>query len=190
MPFLQLQHDFNFYDHFTEVFRGRAKNFNMTKLQSSTVYRFRLIAENELGLSKPSEVVAFQTQGTAPPKPQPPGLNEATKSSLHLVWSKRLTDSEFVLHMDDQISGHGFLPVYTGSDTSHISTGLRRNASYKFRLQAQNEEGKSPWSDEVSYYTLPDVPGPPLRPASKGRLHPYSFKVCIHYLDNTLQNFF
>ena len=84
---------------------------------------------------------------------------------------------EFVLHMDDQISGHGFLPVYTGSDTSHISTGLRRNASYKFRLQAQNEEGKSPWSDEVSYYTLPDVPGPPLRPASKGRLHPHSFKV-------------
>ena len=93
---------------------------------------------------------------------------------------------EFVLHMDDQISGHGFLPVYTGSDTSHISTGLRRNASYKFRLQAQNEEGKSPWSDEVSYYTLPDVPGPPLRPASKGRLHPHSFKVlmCIFESNN------
>ena len=77
----------------------------------------------------------FQTQGTAPPKPQHPGLKEATKSSLHLVWNKRLTDSEFILHMDDQISGHGFLPVYTGSDTSHISTGLRRNAAYKFRLQ-------------------------------------------------------
>ena len=93
---------------------------------------------------------------------------------------------EFVLHMDDQISGHGFLPVYTGSDTSHISTGLRRNASYKFRLQAQNEEGKSPWSDEVSYYTLPDIPGPPLRPASKGRLHPHSFKVlmCIFESNN------
>ena len=91
-----------------------------------------------------------------------------------------------MLHMDDQISGHGFLPVYTGSDTSHISTGLRRNASYKFRLQAQNEEGKSPWSDEVSYYTLPDIPGPPLRPASKGRLHPHSFKVlmCIFESNN------
>ena len=65
----------------------------MTKLQSSTNYRFRLIAENELGRSRTSEIVAFQTQGTAPPKPQPPGLKEATKSSLHLVWSKRLTDS-------------------------------------------------------------------------------------------------
>ena len=163
--------------HFVEVFRGRSKNFNMTKLQSSTTYRFRLIAESELGRSRPSEIVAFQTQGTAPPKPCEPGLREATKSSLHLVWSKRFTDSEFVLHMDDQISGHGFLPIYNGPETSHISTGLRRNAAYKFRLQAQNEEGRSPWSDEVSYLTLPDVPGPPLRPASKGRLHPTSFKV-------------
>ena len=45
--------------------------------------------------------------------------------------------------MDDQISGHGFLPVYTGSDTSHISTGLRRNAAYKFRLQVNISPGLS-----------------------------------------------
>ena len=48
------------YDHFVEVFRGRAKNFNVTKLQSSTTYRFRLIAENELGRSRASEIVMFQ----------------------------------------------------------------------------------------------------------------------------------
>merc|ERR1712020_188132 len=30
---------------------------------------------------------------------------------------------------------------------------------------------------EVWYETLPDRPGPPLRPASKGRLHSNSFKV-------------
>lgn len=165
------------YGSFEEIFRGRAKNFNVTKLANSTAYRFRLIAENELGRSRPSEVVAFQTQGTAPPKPQPPGLQEATKSSLHLVWSKRLADAEFILQMDDMISGYGFLAVHNGSDTSFLSQGLRRNMAYKFRLQAQNEEGSSPWSDEVSFLTLPDVPGPPLRPATKGRLHPHSFKV-------------
>ena len=100
--------------------------------------------------------------------------------------------------MDDKISGHGFLPVYTGSDTQHICNGLRRNATYNFRLQSANIEGKSAWSLEVNdtqyivsiystrltlkqlqvhYKTLPDVPGPPLRPASKGRLHSHSFKV-------------
>ena len=44
-------------------------------------------------------------------------------------------------------------------------------------VEAHNEEGKSPWSEEVWYETLPDRPGPPLRPASKGRLHSNSFKV-------------
>ncbi len=29
----------------------------------------------------------------------------------------------------------------------------------------------------MQFQTLPDVPGPPLRPASKGRLHPTSFRV-------------
>ena len=162
---------------YTEVYTGRAKSYNIAKLQSSTSYRFRVYAVNELGRSRPSEVVTFTTQGTAPIQPQPPGLKEATKSSLHLVWSKRLSDIEFVLHMDDRISGHGYLPVYTGTEMQHICNGLRRNAAYKFRLQAHNEEGKSPWSEEVWYETLPDRPGPPLRPASKGRLHSNSFKV-------------
>ena len=44
-------------------------------------------------------------------------------------------------------------------------------------FQACNEEGKSSWSEEVTYTTLPDLPGPPLRPAHKGRIHPNSFKV-------------
>ena len=162
---------------YSEIFKGRNKSFTVTKLQAATSYRFRLVAVNDFGRSRPSDVVTFSTQGTVPPQPQPPGLKEATKSSLHLVWSKRLTDTDFTLHMDDRISGHGFLPVYTGSDIQHICNGLRRNAPYKFRLQASNYEGKSPWSEEVSYVTLPDIPGPPLRPASKGRLYSHSFKV-------------
>ena len=99
------------------------------------------------------------------------------KSSLELVWSKRLCDEEFVLQMDDRMSGHGFLPCYTGPNCHHICTGLRSNTQYRFRLRAQNGEGMGPWSDEACYTTLPDVPGPPLRPASKGRLHAHSFKV-------------
>ncbi len=101
----------------------------------------------------------------------------ADKSSLELVWSKRVSDDEFTLQMDDRMSGHGFLPCYTGPNCHHMCTGLRRNTQYRFRLQAQNDEGRSPWSEEVAYLTKPDVPGPPLRPASKGRVHSDSFKV-------------
>ena len=121
--------------------------------------------------------MSFSTAGSAPSQPQAPGLSVSDKSSLELVWSKRLCDEEFVLQMDDRMSGHGFLPCYTGPSCRHVCTGLRSNAQYRFRLRAQNGEGMGPWSEEACYTTLPDVPGPPLRPASKGRLHAHSFKV-------------
>jgi len=44
-------------------------------------------------------------------------------------------------------------------------------------LRAQNEEGHSRWSDEVSISTLPDRPDPPRKPTLKGRVHAYGFKV-------------
>jgi hypothetical protein len=122
---------------------------------------------NELGQSLPSEAVAFSTQGSAPPAPLAPELQEATKSSLHLLWAKRICDEDFILQMEDAGSGHGFLPLYNGAGSSYKSQGLRRNTAYRFRLQAINEEGKSPWSQETCFWTLPDVPGPPQRPASK-----------------------
>jgi len=53
---------FFFFQIFVPVFTGRAKSFNVTKLKTSTFYRFRLIAVNELGQSLPSEVVTFSTQ--------------------------------------------------------------------------------------------------------------------------------
>nr|XP_040581209.1 fibronectin type-III domain-containing protein 3A-like isoform X2 [Lepeophtheirus salmonis] len=162
---------------FSPIFTGRAKNYNVTKLSPATPYRFRLIAVNEFGQSRPSETIIAITQGAAPSKPVAPGLMEATKSSLDLLWSKRLTDSEFVLQRNDMTSGHGYISVYSGPDNQSVSTGLRRNTFYKFRLRAVNNEGESQWSDEVSYSTLPDKPEPPVKVAPKGKLHSNSFKV-------------
>jgi len=79
--------------------------------------------------------------------------------------------------MDDRTSGHGFLTSYHGPNTSCLSTGLRRNTAYRFRLQALNDEGKSAWSEEAIYTTSPDAPSAPLRPGLKGRIHANSFKV-------------
>lgn len=45
------------------------------------------------------------------------------------------------------------------------------------QLRAQNEEGPSRWSDEVTLSTLPDRPDPPRKPTLKGRVHAYGFKV-------------
>lgn len=45
------------------------------------------------------------------------------------------------------------------------------------QLRAQNEEGSSQWTEELSYRTLPGRPAPPSRPVVKGRVHAHLFKV-------------
>jgi len=162
---------------FTTVYEGRAKSFCVQKLQPSTPYKFRLIAVNEHGKSRASELACFSTNGSAPSQPLPPSLAETSQSTLRLLWSKRPCDDEFTLQMDDSSTGHGFLPQYNGPEVEHIVTGLRRNTTYRFKLRAHNEMGASQYSADVSFTTKPGRPGPPPKPQTKGRIRSHSFRV-------------
>ncbi|KAE8744685.1 hypothetical protein FOCC_FOCC008688, partial [Frankliniella occidentalis] len=162
---------------FSEAFRTRAKQHNLSRLQPGTAYRFRLAAVNECGRSNYSEIVTYVTAGNVPSPPNPPILRSAAVTGLHLAWTRRQGDEEFVLQMDDRYSNYGYMPVYTGRDTHHLCDGLRRHSEYRFRLKANNEDGSSRWSEEVCYRTLPDRPCPPSRPIVKGKIHAHSFKV-------------
>ena len=42
---------------------------------------------------------------------------------------------------------------------------------------AQNEDGRSVWSDVVSYQTKADVPGAPHKPVIKGKISSNGFKL-------------
>ena len=163
--------------HFQTIFEGRSKLFNVQKLQPSTPYKFRLVAVNELGRSRPSELACYTTQGSAPSQPLPPSVAEVTECSLRLLWAKRPCDDEFTLQMDDLTSGHGFLPQYNGPEVEHIVRGLRRNTSYRFKLRAHNEMGASQYSSVVSYTTKPGRPSPPPKPQTKGKIRSHSFKI-------------
>ena len=163
--------------HFSQIFEGRSKSFNVQKLQPSTPYKFRLVAVNELGRSRPSELATFTTQGSAPSQPVAPSAAEITESSLRLLWSKRPCDDEFTLQMDDINSGHGFLPQYNGPEVEHIVRGLRRNTNYRFKLRAHNEMGASSYSAIVTYTTNPGRPAPPPKPVTKGKIRSHNFKV-------------
>ena len=163
--------------HFVTIYEGRAKSFNVQKLQPSTPYKFRLIAVNELGKSRPSEITTFTTQGSAPSQPLPPSQAETTESSMRLLWSKRPCDDEFTLQMDDINSGHGFLPQYNGPEVEHVVRGLTRNTTYRFKLRAHNEMGASQYSGIVNYTTRPARPQPPAKPQVRGKVRPHSFKI-------------
>ncbi|XP_018325859.1 fibronectin type-III domain-containing protein 3A isoform X2 [Agrilus planipennis] len=162
---------------FIELHKSKGKHHTLSKLQSATVYKFRLAAINDIGKSMYSDVVTYATSDNPPTQPMPPSLKEATINSLHLFWQRRPKDDEFVLQMDDPKSRYGYLTVYNGRDSEYTCENLKRFADYKFRLKSQNDGGPSPWSEEVMFRTLPDRPARPSKPVVKGRIHAHSFRL-------------
>ncbi|GFT38687.1 fibronectin type-III domain-containing protein 3A [Nephila pilipes] len=164
-------------NNFIELFNGLQKQFKALKLKVSTCYRFRLAAVNECGQSDFSSISCFSTSGSTPSQPAPPSLKEAFVHKLHLEWEQRPNDDNYTLQMEDERTLHGFLPVYNGRETSYTCLRLAYKTSYKFRLSASNDEGSSPWSQAVTYSTLPDRPSVPGKPYLKGRTHSTLFKM-------------
>ncbi|XP_041482367.1 fibronectin type-III domain-containing protein 3A-like isoform X2 [Lytechinus variegatus] len=163
---------------YVAIYEGPDKQYKITKLQPSTLYRFRLQAINSHGSSGFSEEAKFYTSGSVPPVPSPPTLIEALARSLKLQWQRGPGDIHgYCLEMDDESKRYGFQVVYRGEETSHSCKNLARNSDYKFRLCAFNEEGNSRWSSIVAFRTMPDAPRAPSKPSLKGKLHSTSFKI-------------
>lgn len=163
-------------DGFAELTRPRNKQHTANALRPQTRYRFRVAAFNECGRGEWSEECVVWTAGLPPPAPEPPRLTATTPDELALAWERR-ADEEFTLQMDDAARGHGFLPVYAGTDTAYTCANLRRATDYRFRLRCETADGQGPWSAEVSYRTLPERPAPPGRPAPRGKIHSRAFRL-------------
>ncbi|KAK3095390.1 hypothetical protein FSP39_014126 [Pinctada imbricata] len=168
---------------FEEVYNGNNRQHRIAKLNASTKYTFRLAAINSNGKSQYSQAASFYTSGSVPSQPDPPMLSEAFINALTISWIKRPNEDSFLLQMEDDLTrlffpqGHGFIPIYNGSNLSYKVKSLRRNTEYKFRLAAINDEGQSKMSDIVQYRTKPDRPCPPPKPQIKGKIHANSFRV-------------
>ncbi|XP_060065817.1 fibronectin type-III domain-containing protein 3A-like [Ylistrum balloti] len=164
-------------DGFTEVYNGLQRQHRVSKLQATTKYTFRLAAINSVGKSQFSDLASYCTSGSVPSQPDPPMLSETFISALTISWIKRTNEDNFLLQIEDETTGHGFITEYNGPNLSHKVKALRRNTDYKFRLAAVNDEGQSKWSEVSCFRTLPDRPSPPPKPQIKGKILAHSFKV-------------
>ncbi|XP_077164430.1 fibronectin type-III domain-containing protein 3A-like isoform X2 [Paroedura picta] len=167
---------------FKECYYGHLKQHKLTKLTPSTKYAFRLAAKNDIGMSGFSETLVCYTIGIVPPPPLPPRLTNGGVTWLSLEWSPPSGVSSddsltYILEMEEEGSDYGFQAGYNGDELSCTLKDLRRSTSYKFRIFAHNTEGKSGPSEVVEYSTCPDKPGPPSKPAIKGKIHPHNVKV-------------
>lgn len=140
-------------------------------LSPATVYRFRVVAENELGAGEPSEAVTVRTDSEAPAG-EPKGLTVTATASdaLAVSWSAPPVQTwhgdilgYYVGYREHGLGrpggqGHNFSTVTARPDGSGSATltGLKKYRKYGVVVQAFNEKGPGPMSEEEVAQTLED----------------------------------
>ena len=144
---------------------------NLTKafkdLVEGTEYEYRVSAENEAGIGKPSQTTGVFTAKDPfdkPGKPGTPEVSDITQDSANLTWTAPQKDggapiTGYVVEMREA-AANKWLSASRGtvSDLTFKVTGLREGVKYEFRVTAENKAGQGP-------------PSSPSRPAHYGKSH-------------------
>ncbi|KAK8381218.1 hypothetical protein O3P69_008230 [Scylla paramamosain] len=151
-----------------------ATQFTVTNLQPFTVYSFRVVAVNALGMSQPSIKSYYMITLRELPEGKPifTAAHNASSTSLELHWKAPnystihgeflgyqilLRPRDIVSPRDDQVVN---VTIRDPTVTSHKVTNLRTYTQYLVSLQVINPEGLGPTST-VAVMTDEGVPGPP-----------------------------
>ncbi|GFW83139.1 down syndrome cell adhesion molecule homolog [Trichonephila clavipes] len=152
---------------------GDQLQISVEDLQPVTQYNFRLVAENAVGRSLPSIPLNVITESEVPGAPPRNVHAVATDSStLHVSWEPPMKSlhhgSIRGYYIGYKTSGtsdpfvYKTVEVKEGQDRSCDVTQLRQNTKYNVVVQAFNDKGAGPLSDEVTVRTLEfDPPKPP-----------------------------
>ncbi len=137
-------------------------NIRINNLTAETVYFFRVYAYNGFGASEYSNVVSIEVPG---PPVAPTGLtaNAPDWRGVDLRWTDNSrNEKEFFVERRPSTNPNWSRITRTGSDTTlYFDNTVIQNLTYVYRVQASNDAGISPYSDEAEV-TIPD--GPPAGP--------------------------
>ncbi|XP_059145488.1 muscle M-line assembly protein unc-89-like isoform X2 [Physella acuta] len=127
-------------------------HFHVTKLRPDLEYSFRVRAENEYGVSDPTDSVVVRKRAVPPVMPQhEPLLSDVKSDSLRLTWlpaeePSYLTDSIPITYtvLMQEGGDTSWQPIARRvAGTSYYVTGLSPDCDYSFRVQAENNFGTS-----------------------------------------------
>lgn len=126
-------------------------------LRNGTTYFYTVAAVNPVGTSEDSEV-----SGACPlAPPLPPHMEEPEIGSerVHVRWlaSKQATEYR-VLRSEG--GNEQFGEIAKTSDTFYLDTKVRNKRTYRYVVEAVNNAGSSPFSEEVE--ATPEPPPPPV----------------------------
>ncbi|XP_017766445.1 PREDICTED: Down syndrome cell adhesion molecule-like protein Dscam2 isoform X1 [Eufriesea mexicana] len=147
----------------------------VSPLKPATSYHFRVLAENHLGTSAPSDILHAQTDGEIPGGPPrhviaeplgPQQVKVTWQPPDRSLWNGELlgyTISYANLGGNDQSVNITRVGITGNGDGSYDYrlTGLRKYSQYSVVVKAFNNKGDGPGSDPVTVQTLEDVPSAP-----------------------------
>ena len=128
--------------------------YKMTNLIEDDNYELRIVAENEAGLSHPSESIRFMPKDpfNKPGQPSQPIIDEITQGEVLLSWQPPTQDGgapiiKYTLEMKTKGDARWKSVSTDIEETSHRISGLEEKTVYEFRVAAENKVGKGAFSD-------------------------------------------
>ncbi|KAL0040936.1 hypothetical protein WJX79_010532 [Trebouxia sp. C0005] len=156
---------------FTPVYEGEEKRYKAARLLPGNEYKARVKAVNIIGESPWSQEAAFMTEATVPSPPEFLTCTANGADTVLVSWQAPPDGGApihaYQVHRGDGMDGD-FQPMYNGSDCQYQATGLLSGLQYRFRVRAENEEGKGNWSDTVIAQTAAVPPDSPSAPTVLG----------------------
>lgn len=145
-------------------------SYTVQDLREGNRYEFRVIAQNEAGLgkpSKPTEPIIAQAQRKKPDAPDPPKADRITKDTVTLSWRPPRSDGKskikgYILQQkakDDK----GWKNVNEApiNNTVHTVPNLKEGEEYNFRVIAVNDVGPSDPSKPSANIIVEEQPNKP-----------------------------
>ncbi|MBU1744687.1 MAG: hypothetical protein KJ649_07320, partial [Proteobacteria bacterium] len=153
-------------DRYTDDSRG------YDKLEDGTAYRYRLTTYNRVEVeSEPAPAVTVRT------KPRPEKVSgvqgeSAKAKSVPLRWSPNPEKDIALYHLFRSGEDGDFERVAKPKETAYLDQGLKDNALYRYRLQAEDKDGLiGDFSETISVRTKarPAIPGGATGGIAEGR---------------------
>ncbi|KAG7198492.1 hypothetical protein KM043_005868 [Ampulex compressa] len=147
----------------------------VSPLKPATTYHFRVLAENHLGTSAPSDILHAQTDGEVPGgPPRHVSAEPLGPQQLKITWQppdRSLWNGELLGYIigytnrggKEQSANTTRVGITGNGDGSYDYrlTGLRKYTQYSIVVKAFNSKGDGPGSDPVTAQTFEDVPSAP-----------------------------
>uniref|UniRef100_A0A182NC81 Down syndrome cell adhesion molecule n=1 Tax=Anopheles dirus TaxID=7168 RepID=A0A182NC81_9DIPT len=155
---------------------GDTNEAQVQKLSPATTYNIRIVAENDIGVSDPSDVVTIITAEEAPSgKPQTIKVEAINQSTLRVSWKAppRAEWNGDILgyYVGYKQTSANALYVYEtvnyspeggeGKEHSLEINNLKTYTQYSIVIQTFNKVGAGPMSDEEKQYTAEGTPDQP-----------------------------